>query len=127
VRHAPAAGLIVPVYEYVCLSCGNEVEVLHGRDDSGPGACDVCGGPMRKRIARPAIVFRGSGWAKKERREAATTAAADQRGDKAKAGGTGADKSDAGSDERKPATKESGETAGKGTSTASPGKEATAG
>ena len=67
----------MPVYEYVCQTCGNDVEVLHGLYESGPGACDVCGGPMRKRLAPPTIVFRGSGWAKKERRDAASAKAGD--------------------------------------------------
>jgi putative FmdB family regulatory protein len=121
----------VPIYEYVCQSCGNEVEVLHGRNDPGPGACDVCGSPMRKRIATPAIVFRGSGWAKKERREAATARAGGKGDDKGtdatKAPDAGREKPDGGSDDRKMATPESTERAGKGTSTGGPSKEATAG
>jgi putative FmdB family regulatory protein len=116
----------VPVYEYVCQSCGAEVEVLHGLNESGPAACDVCGGPMRKRLAPPAIVFRGSGWAKKERREAATARAGDKGHDKEKPPDK-ADKSDAGAEAKKPPAKDSTESAGKGTPTGRPSKEATAG
>jgi putative FmdB family regulatory protein len=56
----------VPRYDY---SCENEhvVEVLHGVNEPGPARCAQCGRPMRKLISRTAIVFKGSGWAKKDR------------------------------------------------------------
>jgi putative FmdB family regulatory protein len=57
----------MPFYDYKCTACGNRIEVIHGVNDLGPGACDVCGGPMRKMLSSPSIVFKGSGWAKKER------------------------------------------------------------
>jgi putative FmdB family regulatory protein len=57
----------VPLYDYECRNCGHRVEVLHGVNDSGPTACAQCGGPMRKLLNTPAIVFKGSGWAKKDR------------------------------------------------------------
>lgn len=57
----------MPFYDYKCTSCGNRIEVIHGVNDPGPGACDRCGGPMRKMLSSPSIVFKGSGWAKKER------------------------------------------------------------
>ena len=74
----------MPRYDYVCQSCGAEVEVLHGLNATGPAACDICGGPMRKRVSAPTIVFRGSGWAKKERHEAASARTADKDKDKDK-------------------------------------------
>jgi putative FmdB family regulatory protein len=63
----------MPIYEYVCSACANRTEILHGVHEAGPGFCPVCGaeGSMRKAFAPPAIVFKGSGWAKKERRSAA--------------------------------------------------------
>lgn len=57
----------MPIYDYACRNCGHRVEVLHGVNDAGPTACQRCGGAMRKLIASPAIVFKGSGWAKKDR------------------------------------------------------------
>jgi putative FmdB family regulatory protein len=57
----------MPIYDYQCRSCGTRVEVIHGLYDEGPQACDVCGGHMVKLLSPPAIVFKGSGWAKKER------------------------------------------------------------
>ena len=76
----------MPTYDYQCRNCGHRVEVLHGVNAPGPTACDQCGGPMRKLLSLPAIVFRGTGWAKKDARESRPTA---------KAGaGAAADKSD---------------------------------
>ncbi len=60
----------MPLYDYRCLACGREVEVMHGIHDGGPQACEACGGAMRKALSPPAIHFKGSGWAKKD---AATT------------------------------------------------------
>jgi putative FmdB family regulatory protein len=60
----------VPLYDYECRNCGHIVEVLHGVNASGPTACEQCGGPMRKLMSTPAIVFKGSGWAKKDARDA---------------------------------------------------------
>jgi putative FmdB family regulatory protein len=58
----------VPVYEYSCSVCGHTVEVRHGVHGHGPAACPVCGGPMRKLLSPPTIVFKGTGWATKEGR-----------------------------------------------------------
>jgi putative FmdB family regulatory protein len=74
----------VPLYDYDCTACGRRFEVIHGVHADGPAACPLCGGgPVRKAFAAPAIHFKGSGWAKKERRAAAksrSSAAADESG-----------------------------------------------
>jgi putative FmdB family regulatory protein len=59
----------VPIYDYVCSSCRHRVEVIHGINDAGPRFCPSCGteGTMRKALVSPAIHFKGSGWAKKDR------------------------------------------------------------
>lgn len=59
----------MPIYEYVCTACGHQLEVIHGVNDPGPGVCPNCGveGELKKAFAPPAIVFKGSGWAKKDR------------------------------------------------------------
>jgi putative FmdB family regulatory protein len=56
----------VPIYDYVC-SNGHVTEVIHGVYAAGPTECPVCGEPLRKAMSAPTIVFKGSGWAKKER------------------------------------------------------------
>ena len=57
----------MPLYDYVCARCGHEVEVMHPVHGRGPATCGDCGGPMKKAIAAPAVHFKGSGWARKER------------------------------------------------------------
>ena len=63
----------MPRYDYECRSCGHVVEVLHGVNDGGPTACEICGSPMRKLMSTPSIVFKGSGWAKKDARDSRTS------------------------------------------------------
>ncbi len=60
----------MPFYDYGCAQCGQLIEARHGVHDSGPAECDRCGGPLRKLLSSPAIVFKGSGWAKKDARDA---------------------------------------------------------
>jgi putative FmdB family regulatory protein len=59
----------MPIYEYVCTSCDHRADILHGINDPGPNFCPSCGGEgtMRKQFAPPAIHYKGSGWAKKDR------------------------------------------------------------
>ena len=65
----------MPTYDYICERCGLRTEVMHGLHASGPEACPACGGgPMRKALHPPAIHFKGTGWAKKERAAAGTPA-----------------------------------------------------
>jgi putative FmdB family regulatory protein len=63
----------VPTYDYRCVACGHQVEVVHGIHDAGPSTCEVCGGQMRKALSPPAIHFRGGGWAKKDARAASSS------------------------------------------------------
>ncbi len=59
----------MPIYDYLCGACGHLLEVVHGIHDYGPRFCPECGseGRMKKAIAAPAVLFKGSGWAKKDR------------------------------------------------------------
>jgi putative FmdB family regulatory protein len=58
----------VPIYDYVCGSCGHRFEVLRGINEAGPHQCPECGGPVARAFAPPTIHFKGSGWAKTDRR-----------------------------------------------------------
>ena len=71
----------MPIYDYVCRNCGHVLEVIHQVDASGPAGCPVCGGEMRKAVSAPAVVFKGSGWAKKDARSSARTAAGSAKSD----------------------------------------------
>ena len=59
----------MPIYDYRCSNCGQTTEVIHGIDVPAPRFCPVCGaeGTLRKALTAPAVVFKGSGWAKKDR------------------------------------------------------------
>jgi putative FmdB family regulatory protein len=106
----------VPLYDYDCAACGRRFEVIHGVNDAPPEQCPLCGsGPIRKAFAAPAIHFKGSGWAKKERRAAS------------KPGGRSDETSDKGSSDKDTAdtgkgdsTKPSGAPAAKGGDASSP-------
>jgi putative FmdB family regulatory protein len=65
----------MPRYDYRCVACLNEVEVMHAIDAPGPEVCELCGGAMRKALSTPAIHFKGSGWAKKDAQSASKAAA----------------------------------------------------
>jgi putative FmdB family regulatory protein len=65
----------MPIYEYRCSACGHRTDILHGVHDPGPVFCPECGAErtMRKAVVAPAVHFKGSGWAKKERRSSPTS------------------------------------------------------
>jgi putative FmdB family regulatory protein len=72
----------MPLYDYDCAACGRRFEVVHGLHAPAPEACPLCGGgPVRKAFAPPAIHFKGSGWAKKERRSTSSAAKPSSDGD----------------------------------------------
>ena len=106
----------MPAYDYTCAACGRRFEVIHGVHAEGPTSCPLCGsGPVRKAITAPAVHYRGSGWAKKERRTAVAAGASKTGDDTAGDGGSG---SDGGS---KPETPGKADTAGDGAAKAKSG------
>jgi putative FmdB family regulatory protein len=88
----------MPIYDYLCTACDHRADILHGINDPGPNFCPSCGAEktMRKQFAAPAVHFKGSGWAKKDRGGSSSTKASA----KAASGGS-SDSSD--SSEGKPA------------------------
>lgn len=86
----------MPLYDYICGSCGQRTEVMHSVHAHGPDTCPACGkGPMKKALTPPAIHFKGTGWAKKERASSSAPRAASARpaepGDVKPTGGAGGD------------------------------------
>jgi len=80
----------MPTYDYACAACGHRFEVVHGVHGHGPEACPSCGGgPVRRAFAPPTIMFKGSGWAKVDRRPARSSAKSESgdEGPKAKPAG----------------------------------------
>jgi putative FmdB family regulatory protein len=52
----------MPIYEYLCESCGHRFEVKQKISDPPVNACARCGKAVRRLISSPAIMFKGSGW-----------------------------------------------------------------
>ena len=72
----------MPTYDYACAACGHRFEVVHGVHGHGPETCPSCsGGPVRKTFAPPTVVFKGSGWAKVDRRTSSSSASKRDSGD----------------------------------------------
>ena len=53
----------MPIYEFACQECGNEVEVLQKISDAPLVDCASCGKPaMKKKVSAAAFRLSGSGW-----------------------------------------------------------------
>lgn len=52
----------MPLYEYLCESCGERTEVLQRFNDLPEVACPKCDAPMRRLPSAPSIQFKGSGF-----------------------------------------------------------------
>ncbi len=81
----------MPIYEFVCQSCGNEFEEIRSFSDNSVPACSVCHSEqVVRRMGRPAIHFKGSGWyitdSKKSSKESAVGASSNGHEKKAEAG-----------------------------------------
>jgi putative FmdB family regulatory protein len=52
----------MPIYEFRCKKCGQEIEVLQKMSDKPPARCKKCGGRLEKMISQTAFQFKGEGW-----------------------------------------------------------------
>ncbi len=52
----------MPIYEFVCESCGRIVERLQKVSDPPPDECPECGGKMAKIMSRNSFQLKGGGW-----------------------------------------------------------------
>ena len=113
----------MPLYDYDCSACGRRFEAIHGVYGDPPATCPLCGsGPVRKTISAPAFHFKGSGWAKKERR-ATPSPSGGSTTDGAEGGSTATDDAAApakGDDAAAPAKGDDASTSPSTTSTSSP-------
>jgi len=91
----------MPIYEYRCTSCDHLAEVIHGINDPGPRFCESCGAEdtMRKGFGTPAVLYKGSGWARKDRPSRSSSSAGRSDGSRTDGPGSKAEggKSDTGS------------------------------
>jgi putative FmdB family regulatory protein len=107
----------MPIYDYACTDCGRVVEVVHGVNGQGPQACGTCGGPMKKLLSSPAVHFKGSGWAKKDRgaSNATKAAARSSKGDESSATPAAGDEAKSGPGAEATTSEPAGATATSGT------------
>lgn len=53
----------MPIYEYVCRSCGHEIEKLQGMSDAPLSDCQACGeAALKRKVSAPSFRLAGDGW-----------------------------------------------------------------
>src|SRR6266446_7620244 len=52
----------MPIYEYRCLDCGHQFELMQKFSDPPAETCTSCSGTVTKLISRSAFHLKGSGW-----------------------------------------------------------------
>lgn len=53
----------MPIYEYVCQSCGAALDALQKISDPPLTDCEACGNPtLKKKISAPSFRLKGQGW-----------------------------------------------------------------
>jgi putative FmdB family regulatory protein len=52
----------MPIYEFRCKKCQNQIEVYQKISDKPPTRCKKCGGRLEKQISRTSVQFKGEGW-----------------------------------------------------------------
>jgi putative FmdB family regulatory protein len=58
----------MPLYDYRCRSCDNELEVQQSINDDALTTCPECGGQLRKVFSPVGISFKGSGFYRNDAR-----------------------------------------------------------
>jgi putative FmdB family regulatory protein len=52
----------MPIYEYACHKCGDQLEVLQKMSDKPLSRCRKCGGRLERVLSPSSFQFKGSGW-----------------------------------------------------------------
>lgn len=79
----------MPTYQYRCLDCSSEHEVVQKFTDDPLTQCPTCEGTVRKVFSAVGVVFKGSGfYATDNRAKAKTSAGSSPDGKKSDAKGT---------------------------------------
>ncbi len=52
----------MPIYEYVCIKCGDEFEQLQRFSEKPLEKCKKCGGKLHKLISTSSFQLKGTGW-----------------------------------------------------------------
>jgi putative FmdB family regulatory protein len=111
----------VPTYDYQCRACGTVTEVIHSMLESGPTACERCGGELRRVLYPSGIIFKGSGFYRNDSRAAASASAGTASGDASSAASSGSEAGSAGDGKAgQPASDGGAAAAGSGAKTPTP-------
>lgn len=65
----------MPVYQYACTDCGEQLEVRQSFTDDSLTVCPACSGRLRKVLSAVGVVFKGSGFYRTDSRTDAKSAA----------------------------------------------------
>ena len=64
----------MPVYQYACTECGEQLEVRQSFTDDALTVCPACSGRLRKVLSAVGVVFKGSGFYRTDSRTDAKAA-----------------------------------------------------
>lgn len=54
----------MPIYEYHCLDCQKEHEIIQRFSDPPLAICPACGGKLEKKLSLSSFQLKGGGWYK---------------------------------------------------------------
>ncbi len=54
----------MPIYEYLCLDCKKEHEIIQKISDKPLKVCPSCGGKIKKNLSLSSFHLKGGGWYK---------------------------------------------------------------
>lgn len=54
----------MPIYEYQCTECEQEIEVIQKMTDDPLTTCETCQGLLRKKVSLSGFALKGGGWYK---------------------------------------------------------------
>lgn len=52
----------MPIYEYKCIDCDKQFELMQKFTDESLSICPDCGGHIRKLISNTSFILKGTGW-----------------------------------------------------------------
>jgi putative FmdB family regulatory protein len=52
----------VPRYDYQCVSCGHQFELVQSFSEAGTGTCPACSGNGRRLFHAVPVIYKGSGF-----------------------------------------------------------------
>ena len=83
----------MPIYQYACTDCSEQLEVRQSFTDDALTVCPVCEGRLRKVLSPVGVVFKGSGFYRTDSRNASRSSTSDSPGTKESASSSRSDSS----------------------------------